>query len=104
MAFTGTATKTYLGKNIVRITGLSLAAGASGTIGNYGSGAEVTLQSSYPTITTSTKVEVVKITLAFVVSIAKGGTPVIATFTNTDGGSATGDLEIWIQNVHSVIA
>lgn len=104
MAFTGTATKTYLGKNICIITGLSLGIATSGTIGNSTSSADEKLRSTFPTLTANSKVTVVKVASAPVISISKGGTPIIATLTNTSGAALSGALEIWVENIHSEIA
>lgn len=103
MAFTGTPTVTALGINTYKITGVSLAAAANGTITNFGGGGGAVLPSGAPTIDANTKVDVV--------ATATGSTDILAsksgatiTITNDDGAAATGLLEIWVQRIQSIVA
>jgi hypothetical protein len=50
MAFTGTPVVEAVGFNIKRITGVTLAAGAQGSVGGPGSGADIELPVDTPTI------------------------------------------------------
>jgi hypothetical protein len=122
MAFTGAATVTSLGKNIARITGLSLGAGASGTIGFAGDvGADVQLPATFPSDETEagavdglTLLDVIR---AWYVNdgaaggaesrhihvVKTAGPPFRITFTNDNGGAATGEIEIWIETLHTII-
>ena len=114
MAFTGTATVVSLGKNLVRITGISLLKnGTSGTIGLSGSAADVTLPSSFPSsgdsgFTMSQLVEV-RVNLApspgndaSHVHISKTESPFTITIENDNAGVDTGNLEIYVQFHHSI--
>lgn len=116
MAFTGTATVIPISDRIVRITGLSLAAGASGTIGLFtasGTPGVKTPQSFQPAVyeynTTSvglqSSIEVtsqpaaVGVATAVPISIVKTGTTnadFLATLTNTSVVNSP-DLEIMVR-------
>jgi hypothetical protein len=110
MAFTGTAVQTAVGVRTSIVTGLSLAAAASGTIGNAGAaGAEVELPSTFPTLSDpETYVEVHETAaggkrdnpITYVIA----GTPPLLTITNLDGAKATGALHIRIRGPHTVSA
>lgn len=118
MAFTGTATIVQITDRELRITGLSLAAGASGTIGLDGktvapdvrlpagfqpqvyvgpSGAQVALSDS---IDVTNKPAATGTATAIPVSTVKTGTDDtdwVATLTNTHGSTATPALEIYVK-------
>ncbi len=116
MAFTGTPTVIPISDRIVRITGLSLAAGASGTIGLFtasGTPGVKTPQSFQPAVyeynTTSvglqSSIEVtaqpaaVGVATAVPVSVVKTGTTnvdFLATLTNTSVVNSP-DLEIMVR-------
>ncbi len=118
MAFTGTPTVTSLGKNTVRITGISLAAAASGTIGLTGGGAGVSLPANFPSAVDAalsaaglTMADGVDVrynrsssggTQASHLTVAKQATPFLITLTNPDGANASGSLEIYVQYLHSI--
>jgi len=91
MAFTGTAVVTELGKNVARVTGLSLEAAASGTISGNGDGGDVELTN----VVIDSNTMIVTHGLAKVV-IASG----VATLT-ADTDETT--LDIHIVNHHSII-
>lgn len=115
MAFTGTATVKQTTDRMVRITGLSLAAGASGTIGltgATGSAPGVTLPASFKTLhyvyngVTVTFQDCIDLVIsnaatgvatAVPISVVKSGTTLAdfrITVTNTHGSLATPALEI----------
>jgi hypothetical protein len=107
MAWTGTPVVTSLGKNIARITGVSLAAAAGGTIKASGGGAN--LPSGHPGVSDSSIVIVNHAAAPAagtpVMSVVKSGTPTdTITVTNHDGTNATGVLEIWVIAPHSLIS
>ena len=105
MAFTGTAVKSD-GTYTVRITGLTLAASASGTITASGGAGDVTLPSTFPTFDADNFIVQIN-------QIAAGATtPIVVTkdspFTtitiaNSDAINDTGGLEIFIRHVHTVV-
>lgn len=114
MAFTGSATVKQVTQNMVRITGLSLAAAAAGTIGLHGdSGAGVQLPDSFNpkpydafggtvSLADSLEVDLWQAgagAVAIPVIVAKGGSPFRITLTNaTSGpGAASPALEIYIH-------
>jgi hypothetical protein len=117
MAFTGTATIKLVADGMTRITGLSLAAGAAGTIGFTGStnSPNVTLPAqmeagSYvaagATVTLSDAVDIgsklADTTAGAIapVAITKTGSQkadFLATLTNQSQASATGSLEIYVK-------
>ena len=105
MAWAGVAVETDLGANQARIDGISLAGGASGTIGNAGSGADIELVAGMPAIDADTKIQIDR------KSAPAGGSPIVywaqaagvLTFTNSDGVNATGTLAIWVNRVHSPV-
>ncbi len=112
MAFTGTPVVTSLGKNIVRITGLSLAAAAAGTIGLAGGAGQVSLPSSFPSsvdaqaqangLSMTDMVELrfqrgVGGTQAAKLNVDKAAAPFLLTITNPDGANVSGPLDIYVQ-------
>ncbi len=118
MAFTGSAVVKQVSDRIVRITGLSLAAGASGTIGlsgATGSAPGVTLPESFQTkhytylgsnVPFADAIEVtalpaaVGVATAIPTAVVKTGTTAAdfrATVTNTHGSLATPNLEIMLK-------
>lgn len=118
MAFTGTPTIKQISDSEVRITGLSLIAGATGTIGlagATGSAPDVEIPESFKTehytyggqpVTFQDAIEAIAIpaatgvATAIPVSIVKTGTTVgdfRISFTNTQGSLATPDLEIYVR-------
>lgn len=117
MAFTGTAVVTQISDQVVRITGLSLASAAAGTIGLFPNGGTpgVRLPQAFkPTPYTydeavvglSDTIEVLVqnaatgVATAIPVAIVKSGTNALgflATITNTHGSLATPNLEIYVR-------
>lgn len=117
MAFTGTATVVQVSGSIVRITGLSLAAGAAGTIGLFDNSGTpgVRLPASFQPkpyafngqdvslsdmIDVQEKAAAVGTATAIPVAVVKTGTvPAdwVATLTNTHATTATPDLEIYVR-------
>ena len=117
MAFTGSATVKQVSDRKVRITGLSLASAASGTIGlaqSTGSPGVALPASFKPQHYTYEGVNVpfadaIEVSLvnaatgvatAIPVSVVKTGTTTLdflATLTNTHGSLATPNLEIWVE-------
>lgn len=106
----GVPTVTGVGVGIARITGVSLNAGGSGTIGLYGSGANIELPSYFlsgvtPTLTLSDLVEVNQKTgvgsSASHINVDKSEGPFTLTFTNAQAG-ASGALEIYVKYHQSV--
>lgn len=113
MAFTGTPTVQSLGTNVVRITGLSLAAAAAGTIGLNGGAGQVSLPSNFPTgaanaaLTLADVIEVrfqrgVGGTQASHIDVTKVASPFLLTLTNPDGANASGPLDIYVQYFHTI--
>ena len=97
MAFTGVAVVTKIAEELARITGVSLAAGASGTIGLFGSGADVELPEGchwgpYDGIDLAEAVQVA-IAPGIALTVAKAAAPFLVTLTN-DAASALGDQVI----------
>lgn len=120
MAFTGTATVKSLGKHVARITGLSLASGAGGTVGLPGdSGADVQLPTGFPAevdasaalagLTMSDLVQAYYVNdgesggneSRHVHVVKDDGPPFRITYSNDHGSQATSALEIWVQYWHS---
>lgn len=114
MAFTGTPTVTSLGTLVVRVTGVSLAASASGTIGLPGGGSNVSLPSNFPTTPdagagTLTMLDLVDVrfqratggTQASFLNVAKTNSPFVITISNPDVTNASGPLEIYVQYFYS---
>ncbi len=117
MAFTGSATIKQIADNICRITGLSLAAGASGVIGLTGKSVapDVTLPSTFvwtsyayegsavtmqDAISCDVWAGAVGVATAIPVAIVKTGTTkadFAITLTNTHGSLATPNLEIYVK-------
>jgi hypothetical protein len=107
MAFTGAAVFANLGSRALLITGLSLAAGADGTLGDNGDAtADVQLPATFPAISATE-------TWTIINEIAGGslqpitftiaGPPNQVVINNNDGVNATGGMEIRLINPHSVI-
>jgi hypothetical protein len=117
MAFTGTATVQQISDNIVRITGLSLAAGANGTVGLFGNagtpgvrlpdafnpapyvaeGVSVPLAAS---LDVTVAPAAVGVATAIPYAVVKSGTTAsdfLATITNTHGSLASPNLEIYVK-------
>lgn len=117
MPFTGSATVKSKGKYKARITGLSLAVGAVGTIGLPGdAGADVQLPAGFPTevdahatedaLTMSDVVRANAVAAAanangLKIRITKGGTPFRISIQNDDATNATPALEILADYDHS---
>jgi len=114
MAFTGVATIKQIADDIVRITGLSLAHGASGTISLSGGagavllpaafqpepygyeGATVSLQDSIDVTTTPATA----VATAIPIQVAKSGTTLedfLVTLTNNHGATDSPGLEIYVK-------
>jgi hypothetical protein len=117
MAFTGSATIQIIADGIARITGLSLAAGAAGTISlSAGSGqvllpayfkaAPYVAEPSAGTVPTSASIDVTAKASdastplggdARVTKVGNGVTDFLATLTNMNLASATASLEIYVK-------
>ncbi len=113
MAFTGSATIKKITDSLCRVTGLSLAAGASGTIGLFGGGGEVDLPEDptkgwqgFGDVTLQDSVQVTVNPVTDVAGydealrVVKSGTvqdDFLVTITNDDGDVATPDLEIYVR-------
>ncbi len=112
MAFTGTATIKQIADNKVRITGLSLANGAAGTIGLHGATGTtpgVTLPASFDTLHYDYAGSLVPfqdaINVQVTITAGNGGLPVVTKsgttvadfrLTFTDSGSAHPGLDLLI--------
>ena len=107
MAFTGTATVKKVADDLTRITGLSLAGAASGTIGLSGTG-DVKIQDQPDwealgdvTLQDAIQVTINGLTVAPVsVTAQKSGTDqtdFLITFTNRNSEVASGGLEIYVR-------
>ncbi len=93
MAFTGVAIVTKIADALARITGISLAGGAAGTIGEHGSGADVELPEGcqwgpYDGVDLAEAVQVYA-TPTVPLSVAKAASPFLITVTN-DQAAALG--------------
>lgn len=118
MAFTGTATVKQISDSVVRITGVSLAAGASGVIaltGETGTPPDIVLPASFKTehyaflganvpfadaLDVTAKSAAIGVATAIPVAVVKTGTSLAdfrATLTNTHGSLATPNLEIYVK-------
>lgn len=108
MAFTGTATQALVSDRMVRITGLSLANTAAGTISLFGGGGNVELPDAfnpepYRDIDLAESLEVSFVAAATLsaaplrVSVTKTASPLLITLTNDDGTNATPALEIFVK-------
>lgn len=112
MAFTGAATQSGGAFN-TKILGLSLAAAASGTIGANGdTGADLQLPAAFGAILGTgvvVKVQVNQVTAGggagtppeILSPSAPAGSPARITITNTSA-FASGNLEIWVEKVHTI--
>lgn len=112
MAFTGSPT--FVGtKHTQKITGLSLAAASSGTIGSNGDGgADVAMPSAFGSFGASDIVEVsveqgsagggagVKVE---VTQAGPTGSPLRITLANTHAANASGGLIVWVKRIHTLI-
>ena len=107
MAWTGAVTVTSVGPGIVRITGVSLAALASGTIGLDGGGGDVSLPATFPgtapagltmadVVEVPNPVPVAAVTAALTVHIVKTNGPFLITVTNDSALVDTPSLEIYV--------
>jgi len=110
MAFTGTATVVRVSEDLFRITGLSLAASAAGTIGftagsneveftapEWDPHGDVTLQDAISCLINPVGAGVAT---AVPVRVVKTGTTqanFVLTLTNNDGAAATAALEIYVK-------
>lgn len=117
MAFTGTAVIKQVSDSIIRITGLSLASTANGTIGLFGAsptpgvelpdtfnvehykvnGHDVSFSDA---IDVTVKAAETSVAQSIPVAVVKSGTTVAdwkATLTNTHASLATPDLEIYVK-------
>ncbi len=110
MAFTGVAVITKVADNLCRITGLSLAGAASGTIGLAEGAGDVDLPASfkprrYGAVTLIQSIEVsyvpvTAVTTLVPISVVKSGaTPAafLITLANTTAATASAELEIWVR-------
>lgn len=108
MAFTGTAAVVSLGTRQARITNVSLAAGASGTITAAGGAGDATLPATFPALdVNSCKIQFYQTAIAgtTVPMVLAKDTPLTTiTITNADAVNATSDLEIYVEMVHSINA
>ena len=112
MAFTGTPTVALLGRHVARITGISLAAGASGTITGSAGAGDAKLPSTFWTNTTE-GLSTCRVTVAETGApaagtptfrVVKSGSPVdTITITNNDGANNNTGLEVFVENIHSLV-
>ena len=108
MAFTGTAAVVSLGTRQARITDISLAAGASGTITAAGGVGDVTLPATFPALNEDLcKLQLYQVAIAgttMPIVVAKDSPLTTFTITNADAVNATSNLEIYVEMVHSINA
>ena len=110
MAFTGVAVVTQVSDNLIRVTGLSLAGAAAGTIGLAEGAGEVDLPASFKPrpFGTSSLIESIEVSMVPVTSVTtlvpimvvKTGATLAAflmTFTNTTAATASAEVEIYIR-------
>ena len=109
MPFTGTAVFEEVADDLVRVTGLSLAAaGANGNFGLAGdAGAEIELPARFQprdygdvTLSESVQVDIQRTSNeanALVLQVVKTEGPFRITITNNDAANASGDLEFYIR-------
>lgn len=115
MAFTGVAVIKQVADNMVRITGLSLAGGAAGTISLNAGAGQVKCPANFEftpytiagsTVTSADAIDVSVKTAdlagpsAVNVAVTKAGTVAsdfLATLTNLNSGSSSGNLEIYVK-------
>jgi hypothetical protein len=111
MAFTGSATIKKVAENLYRITGLSLAADAAGTIGLAGGSGDVELPETddwqpYGDVTLIDAIQCYVIpagdqpATAVPVRVTKAGATndtFLITLTSDDGAAASGALEIYVR-------
>ena len=116
MAWTGAPTVVAIDHFAARITGISLAAGAAGTISLNGGGGNIELPADLPS---TAPTDPVGLTMADVVQVSylhtaaatnadhmhvvKTNAPFLITFTNDDGAAATGALEIYVVFLKSLM-
>jgi len=113
MAFTGVAVVTKVSDSLCRITGLSLASGAAGTIGLFGGTGDVLLPDGFNPkpfsppeggiIDLAESIDVSWVPVAAnptgvapALHVTKNASPFLAIMTN-DGAVATAALEIWVR-------
>lgn len=104
MAFTGTATVKRVSERMVRITGLSLAASAAGTISLFEGSGSVKCPDDfnpekYSNVTLQDSVALRHLPCV-PITVAKAGTTqqdFLLTMTNQSGSVSTGALEIYIE-------
>ncbi len=117
MAFTGTAVIQQISDSVVRITGLSLANAASGTISLAAGAGDVKMPASYDprpyshsqtsgtgallTVDLAEAIEVgisadTAVTVAPAIQVEKAASPFLITLTN-GGAAASGGLEIYVR-------
>ncbi len=109
MPFTGAAVFQKVSDGLVRVTGLSLAASAAGTISLFGEGGDVELPDSfnispYQDVDLAEAVEVSYVRVDAIsnpdlIRVAKTlpGGDLLITMTNDDGANVTPGLEIYIR-------
>ena len=107
MAFSGTAVFQKVSDSLVRVTGLSLAASAVGTISLFEGAGEVKLPDDFNIAPYSdvdleeavevSYVRVSTISFADLIRVFKAPAPLLITFTNDDGVNATPNIEIYIR-------
>ena len=108
MAFTGTATVVRVSEKVCRVTGLSLAASAAGTVSLFEGAGAVKLPDNfnpapYEDLDLAESIEVsvwpvgTLSAAALRVSFVKAASPFLVTFTNDDGGNATPALEMYFR-------
>ena len=117
MAWTGTPTVKRVGKNSVRITGVSVASGATATIGAVGAGADITLPSDFPNqtpvglvISDMVEIDILRpysgggaVATHLHTDIAEDGSGrLLVTFRN-DTGNTSGALDIRLMYQHSLV-
>lgn len=100
MAWTGAMAVATLGTRQVRLSGATLAAGASATIGNSGAATDSTLPANFPTISAArTKVIISDATGVGMLNHSIAG----ATITVTNNNAViSGVLNIFIEDPHSI--
>lgn len=118
MAFTGTPVVKQTTDRKVRITGPTLAADATGTIGLFGdTGADIQLPEAFEpkpssyngadlaladVIEARTPIPTTDVTAPVPISVSKGGTPFRISYHNdlAGGGATSGLLELWIERTN----
>jgi len=117
MAWTGTPVVKRVGANSVRITGISLASGASATIGAVGAGADITLPSTFPNqvpsglvISDLIEIDTVRpygaggaVATHFHTDISEDGSGRLLITYRNDTGNTSGALDIRVVYQHSLV-